>query len=317
MDRRFSITAEDADTRIDKWLAAEDRCGSRARALAALGSGKVFVGERELGRDDAGRRLVAGDVVRLWDDRPGSASRRGARRFGGLDILFEDDALIVVNKPAGILTVPLDEESDEPSMQDVVGEHWRSHGRDPLVVHRIDRDTSGLVVFARTRDAARALKTQFLTRDAERRYLAIVEGVPAAGETVWRDLLEWDSRRLRQRVVVSRRGRAVEALTHVRLVESLGVAALVELSLVTGRQHQIRAQAEQHGHPLVGERIYRNTAPLVEASRQMLHAAGLGFMHPKSRQPLALEAPPPSDFRRTLAGLRASASARPAAAQRS
>jgi 23S rRNA pseudouridine1911/1915/1917 synthase len=315
-DRRWTIADTDAGTRLDKWLAASGRCGSRARALAALGSGKVFVGEHEAGRNDSGRALVAGDVVRLWDDRPGSASRRGARRIGDLDIVFEDDALIVVNKPPGVLSVPLDAAGEEPSMKDLVAAHWRSHAREPLVVHRIDRDTSGLVVFARSREASQALKAQFLRRDAERLYLALVEGVPVPAEGTWRDWLSWDDRALHQRVVPARRARAVEAVTRYRAVETFAGAALVELALVTGRQHQIRAQAAAHGHPLVGERMYRDVPAVVDAPRQMLHAARLGLEHPRSRQRLTLESRPPSDFRKLVARLRVPGPDRAAAGRR-
>src|SRR5215204_6669012 len=146
------VTEDEAGGRLDKYLAGASRLGSRARALAALERGKVFLNDREAGPADAARRLVAGDRVRVWMDRPGSAKARpaGPRTSGELAIVHEDAALIVVNKPAGMLSVPLERKSDALSVMDLVERYLRPSGkRRPHIVHRIDQDTSGLVVFAK------------------------------------------------------------------------------------------------------------------------------------------------------------------------
>src|SRR5439155_14369109 len=120
--------------------------------------GKVFINTIEASRADGGRHLVAGDVVRVWHDRPGSSRRRGPSRAGDLDIAYEDSAIIVVNKPAGLLTVPLPVRSEAGSVQERLEHAWRAQGkRKPFVVHRIDRDTSGLVLFAKHARAQQAL----------------------------------------------------------------------------------------------------------------------------------------------------------------
>jgi len=305
----WTITGAEAGTRLDKWLADLARLGSRSRAAAALSRGQVFVGDEEQSLAGGGRLVRAGDRVRVWIDRPGTAARRaGRRRIHGLDIVFEDDRLLVVDKPAGLLTVPLDDGAGAPSLAAAVSAHWRSHGRrEALVVHRIDRDTSGLVVFARDRAAWGALKQQFLERSAERVYLAVVEGVPQPPAGTWRDALRWDVRALRQ-VPAARSGRgAIEAVTHYATAEVFARASLLELRLETGRQHQIRAQAWRHGHPLVGERDYRDpgAAPAIEFGRQALHARQLAFVHPASRRVVRFEAPIPADLRRLLKALRA------------
>src|SRR5262249_59764237 len=118
-------------------------------------------------------RLQKGEAVRRWRDRPGSPGRRYAeRRESGLHLLYEDSWLLVINNPAGLLTVPLPSQPDEPSLLDQVKYHLRSHKKSaPLVVHRIDRDTSGIVIFAKTPEAQRNLKDQFERRMAERVYL--------------------------------------------------------------------------------------------------------------------------------------------------
>jgi 23S rRNA pseudouridine1911/1915/1917 synthase len=308
MSNEFQITPPDAGTRLDKWLAAPERLGSRGRATTAIARGQVFVDDVEQRPSDGGRTLKTGDRVRLWLDRPGTATRRGGRRQHGLDIVFEDDRLLVVNKPAGLLTVPLDEPTDEPSLAEAVTAHWRSHGkRGALVVHRIDRDTSGLVVFAKDDESWRKLKQQFLRRTPERIYLAIVEGRPAPPTGTWSDWLRWDGRALRQRVTRPGAEGAIEAVTHYATSETFAFATLLELRLETGRQHQIRVQAWRHGHPLLGERDYRDAdrgAP-TEFARQALHARQLAFEHPHTGRGVRFEAAVPDDFRHLLRRLRA------------
>src|SRR4029434_4376081 len=149
---------------------------------------------------EASRPLRAGDVVRVWMDRPGSARRRtGPFESRQLQIVFEDELLIVVNKPAGLLSVPLPNRDRTPSVFTLLEDHLRGHRhRRPFIVHRIDRDTSGLVLFAKTLRAQEALKQQFKRREPERLYLAVVYGHPPAAGT-WRDVLVWDKAALIQR----------------------------------------------------------------------------------------------------------------------
>src|SRR5262249_32677242 len=240
------------------WLAASGRLGSRSKALSAIERGKVFVNGAEQTGADAARRLAAGESVKLWMDRPGSAERRYAeRRESGLHLLYEDSSLLVINKPAGLLTVPLPSQPDEPSLLDQVKHHLRSSKKaTPLVVHRIDRDTSGIVLFAKTPEAQRNLKEQFESRKAERDYLAVVYGHPKPGRGTWRDFLAWDQRQVRQQRAERGDKNAKEAVSHYRTLENFSGAALIEVSLVTGKRNQIRVQAGSRGHPLVGEKKY-------------------------------------------------------------
>ena len=151
-DAWWTVADDAAGVRLDKFLAGDRRLGSRGRVTTALERGKIFVNGTEAGRADAGSLLRCGDVVRVWIGRPGSARRqRGPTETGDLEILHEDDVLIVVNKPAGLQAVPLERKSEAASAYEQLETHLRPHGkRRPLVVHRIDRDTSGLVVFAKT-----------------------------------------------------------------------------------------------------------------------------------------------------------------------
>jgi len=306
---RWSVHPENEGIRLDKFLADQGRLGSRGRAADALQRGKVFLNDSEMTPRDAARPLTAGDVVRIWIDRPGSAHRRTTRtaRRGELEILYEDDVIIAVNKPPGLLTVPLARRSDAASVQELLGEHLRTRGRRrALAVHRIDRDTSGVVVFAVRGDAQARLKEQFRRREPERLYLAVVHGVPTPQQGIWRDSLAWDAEDLVQRKTAAGDSRGREAVSEYRVVERFAQASLIEVRLVTGRRNQIRIQAALHGHPLVGEQQYllNSGDDRIQFSRQALHALRLAFRHPVSGRLLTFEAVPPADLSALVTRLR-------------
>jgi 23S rRNA pseudouridine1911/1915/1917 synthase len=301
--------------RLDKFLADTTRLGSRSRAAAALAQGKVFVNGAEVGPRDAGGRLAAGDRVAVWMDRPGSAAirhaapNRAARR-GGVAILFEDGCLLVVDKPAGLLTVPLPRRPEAASVYALLAERLEPRRRTPHVVHRIDRDTSGLVVFAKDTRTEQALKAQFIRREPERVYLAVVAGRLAPQQGTWRDHLVWDRTARAQHQADCSDRRAVEAVSLYRTIEVLEGASVIEVRLRTGKRNQIRVQAALRGHPLLGERQYgpqpRQTARggRLAFHRQALHAWRLGFAHPVDGRPLRFEAPLPADMTALIARLR-------------
>jgi 23S rRNA pseudouridine1911/1915/1917 synthase len=306
---RWMVGDDEAGLRLDKFLAASNRLGSRSRVVAALERAKVFVNDAEATVADASTRLVAGDVVSIWMDRPGTArKRRGAFNTGDLRILHEDDALIVLDKPAGLLAVPLDQREAAPSVYDLVEDHLRSHGkRRPLVVHRIDQDTSGLVVFAKQARAHQDLKAQFRRREPERVYWAVVYGHPEPSRGTWRDRLVWDQKARIQKETHPDDPSGMDAICDYDVLETFPDTSLVEVRLHTGKRNQIRIQARLRGHTLVGERRYvfgpSQLRPIVFA-RHALHAYRLAFRHPADGRLLAFEAPLPEDFRGLLARLR-------------
>lgn len=305
----WQVSESESGARLDKWLAAAERLGSRSKALAAIERGKVFINDAEQTTADAARRVQTGEKIRLWMDRPGSAERRYTERHdSGLHLIYEDSSLLVINKPAGLLTVPLPAQPNEISLLDHLKIHLRSDKkREPLVVHRIDRDTSGLVIFAKTPEAQRKLKEQFEQRKAERIYLAVVHGHPKPESGMWRNYLVWNQDALKQQPAERRDKNAQEASCRYRTLENFSGAALIEVSLVTGKRNQIRIQAGLRGHTLVGEKKYvYDPAPRhkIEFARQALHAHRLKFSHPVNNRPMNFEAPPPNDFQGLIEKLR-------------
>ena len=234
-------------------------------------------------------------------------------------IVYSDDAVVVADKPAGLTTMRHREEAAEfgergrkflpKTLAELLPSALGTPGRPLIAVHRIDRDTSGLVVFARTRAAAESLTRQFRKHTVDRRYLALTRGVPAAGRI--------ESVLVRDRGD-GRRGSTFKrnppdgkrAVTHVKVLEQWGEFALVECRLETGRTHQVRIHLGEAGAPLCGETVYDrpvNGKPRPDGSgarRPMLHAARLGFTHPESGDVMALDATPPADFTAILAKLR-------------
>lgn len=233
-----------------------------------------------------------------------------------LDLLFSDDSIVVVNKPAGLTTMRHAEEADEfgpgkrflpTTLADQLPLALGAPSRAVIAVHRLDRDTSGVIVFARTKAAAKHLLDQFKKHTTDRRYLALVRGEPVSkriNSTFVRD--RGDGRR------GSGDGEdAKTAVTFVKALEPLGPFALVECRLETGRTHQVRIHLGEAGTPLCGETVYDrpvNGRPLPDASeakRPMLHATSLGFAHPITGERLRYEVPPPADFAALLSKLRA------------
>ena len=279
---------------------------SRARDLCT--EGRVTVnGQRCL---DPALRVPPGAVVVVDERAP--KLRSGALSESA--IVFLDRDVVVVDKPAGMLSVAY-----EPGNKGTLVHCTRTllrrmggQGFDPElgVVHRLDKETSGLLVFSRTMEAKRALALQFRAHDIERVYHAIVHGKVTA-QRVETHLIEDRGDGIRGSYGNFRRPKggippeAKRSVTHVRPLTPLAGATLVECRLETGRQHQIRIHMSELGHPLVGERVYiRDYAGRkIESTRPMLHARVLGFVHPRTGQRLSFEREAPDDFRAMVESL--------------
>lgn len=237
-----------------------------------------------------------------------------------LTVAYEDDQLIVIDKPAGMVVHPAPGNPDGTLVNALIahcGDSLSGIGgvRRPGIVHRIDKDTSGLLVAAKTDGAHQALSRLFAAHEIERTYLALVWGRPRAREGRIEGNIGRDPRD-RKRMTVRREG-GKPAVTNYRIVQSFGeVASLLECRLETGRTHQIRVHLSQAGHPLIGDptygrgrssRLARLPEPVREAlggfRRQALHAAGLGFPHPVGGRMLRFESALPADMKRLISAL--------------
>jgi 23S rRNA pseudouridine1911/1915/1917 synthase len=278
---------------------------NRARDLCK--TGRVAIdGRRAL---DPEARVALG--ARVSVDPEGQRMRRGVLPHES--IVYVDADLVVVNKPAGLLSVPFDE-GDRDTLIDLTRAALKRNGPkgfDPElgIVHRIDIDTTGLLVFTRNLAAKRALAQQFRAHTVHRRYRALAYGNlrEATYDSVF---LRNRGDGLRGSYGLFRRPKgpppedAQHAITHVRPLEHFRDASLVECALETGRQHQIRIHLSEAGHPLIGERVYIRDyeGPRIAADRPMLHAAELGFEHPRDGRELSFQLEPPEDFAALLNG---------------
>jgi 23S rRNA pseudouridine1911/1915/1917 synthase len=271
----------------------------KARAAVAwsvakrqIAAGKVFVdGECVTAID---RRLAAGEVVEL---RSGAPRARDPAREGVL--VYDDAHVVVIDKPSGVSSVPYENRETGTAM-DLVRGAWRRAGKPATtialhVVHRIDRATSGLLMFAKTKKAELGLAAQLRAHAMERSYVCVAHGAVASRRI--ESLLARD-RGDGLRGSTTRRDQGKRAVTHVEARQALLHATLCDVRLETGKTHQIRIHLAEAGHPLVGEQVYiRDFAgPILTSPRLMLHAATLGFAHPVTGARVALSSPLPADF---------------------
>jgi 23S rRNA pseudouridine1911/1915/1917 synthase len=291
--------------RLDRRLRALHPDLSWTRIRNAIERGQVTVDD-VIARDPA---LAVGrsSVVDYHASRPALPTARL-----DLSLLYEDDEILVIDKPAGLLTIASDPESratEDTVLRRVQEYARRLHGRKGYagVLHRLDRGTSGALAVALSQNAHRAGRALFAAHAFERWYLAIVEGAPRRDRGTIEALISNDYVSGRRRVVQDEReGR--HAVTHYQVRERFQRAALLELQLETGRQHQIRLHLQQLGHPIVGESVYV-TAPGTgvgarRVTRPLLHAWRLTFPHPLHEGTVHAEAPLPPDFDRVLKELR-------------
>ncbi len=273
---------------------------SRRAAREAVRAGRVDVDG--IAADEPGRDVSESAKLCFHPTRPG---RRRVRTR--LVVLAEDKDFLIVDKPAGLLSVPTAERERDTLIARVLDYLQKRYRRRPtaFVVHRLDQDTSGALVFARNRPALAFLQELFRHHRIEREYLAIVEGnVPDSG-TFDADLVR-DKEAGRRRIArPSQEGK--RAVTRYQVLQRFEAATLVSIRLETGRTHQIRVHFAAAGHPVLGDRVYRKRdapPPPVEAPRQMLHARSLGFPHPSTGERVEVLSPLPEEFVRTLARLK-------------
>ena len=296
--------------RLDRALAAAVPTLSRERLKALIRDGKLKAGETAL-RDPA-VKVAGGECFRL--EVPEPAPAHNEPQDIPVAIVFEDPHLLVVDKPAGLVVHPAAGNRDGTLVNALLhhcGGSLSGIGgvARPGIVHRIDKDTSGLLVVAKTDVAHEGLAKQFAAHSIDRRYLAIVSGLPkSAGGIVDAPLARSSSDRKKIAIVEGARGK--RAVTHWKRLQILDDAALVECSLETGRTHQVRVHMASIGHPLLGDPVYgrgkahRELLKRLGFHRQALHAAQLGFTHPVTKHRLSFSSGMPADMQELFNQLR-------------
>ena len=297
------LHVEDAAMRLDRYLAEQLPDLTRSQAQRLIKEGAVRVNGATVRPSYA---PLPGDVIRV--ERPAPPPAKPLPEKMPLDVIYEDEYLLAINKPAGLVVHPASGHPTGTLVNALLAYRPTIAQADldpqrPGIVHRLDRDTSGVVLVAATREAQAALQAQFKSRAVRKFYLALVRGrltpeIAAIEAPISRDPHD------RKRMAVLREGGRY-ALTHYRVVQYLPGCTLLRVRAVTGRTHQVRVHLASIGHPVIGDRLYGARRDEIGAPRQLLHASALLVTHPHSGERLRFEAPLPQDFQEVLERLRA------------
>jgi len=295
MQQHLTITEDMAGQRLDKALTLLAEGLSRARVQALLEEGRITFQSRPL--SDSNRKVKPGEVYTI--DVPAAVSSTVEAEDIPLEVIYEDDHLIVLNKPAGFVVHPAAGHATGTLVNALLHHSKGSLSgiggvERPGIVHRLDKDTSGLMVVAKNDAAHQALSSQFADRSLSRIYMAVVWGLPLPPTGRVEAPIGRDPRH-RQRMAVNEKGKP--AATRYEVIQTMKSTSLVRCQLETGRTHQVRVHLAHIGHPLVGDPVYggRRKAPYGFA-RQALHAAGLKLIHPVSGEKMEFSAPLPQDM---------------------
>ena len=289
----FTVSSTAAGARLDRCLAGFLPALSRSRIQAVIRSGAVLLN----GAPTKASEIVRGGDEIVWREPSSARSESASAREMPIEVLFEDNFLAVVNKPAGMVIHP-GAGHREGTLVSGLLHHFGSLSNiggveRPGIVHRLDKETSGCLVVAKTDSAHRSLAGQFSGREVGKVYLALVSGSPPRRSGVV-DAPIARHRVNRKKMAVSPAGRGREAVTEYQVLDSAGVVSLVECRPRTGRTHQIRVHLKHLGCPVLGDPLYGHRG---RYSRHMLHAWKLTFRHPSDGRMLAFEAAPPPEFR--------------------
>lgn len=316
VELRFDVPLESAGERLDQWLANQPQVPSRSQIKVAADADRLSVDDKPV---KASYRLRGGEVVVLTLFLAESVPAEDRGEDLPIEILYEDEHMLAINKAAGMVVHPAVGNRSGTLVNAVLGRFPAQVGSSGPsragIVHRLDRDTSGVILVARNVPAQEALALQFRERQVHKTYLALVKASVREGGRI--DLAIGRHPRDRKRMsTVANRSRA--AVTDYKPVENFGVATLLQAHPLTGRTHQLRVHFSTRGMPILADPIYGGSgrsaftgapAAVVDALNSMprlaLHAAAIEFAHPVTKQALRVEAPLPDDFRTLLGRLRA------------
>ncbi|MBF2067359.1 MAG: RluA family pseudouridine synthase [Calothrix sp. C42_A2020_038] len=301
----FYLEVEDTGERLDRYLADEVPSLSRSRIQSLVEQGYVYLNNQPC----TSKKIIvkSGDLITITIPEAQPLELRAENI--PLDILYEDEQLIILNKPAGLVVHPAPGHRDGTLVNALLAHCPNLPGiggiQRPGIVHRLDKDTTGAIVIAKTEQAQLHLQAQLKAKTARREYLGIVYGVPKTEiGTINLPIGRHPVERKKMAVVpVEKGGR--EAVTHWQVQERLGNYTLIRFQLETGRTHQIRVHSAQMGHPIVGDPIYSSARSIgVNLSGQALHAWRLKLQHPLTQEYIEVTAAPPDEFIKLWEALR-------------
>ena len=298
----LTVLPADAGQRADAWLSAQLEGQSRAMIQKLMEAGAILLQERPVSKN---QKTATGQTYTV--DIPEPEPDRAEPQDIPLDIVYEDDDVVVINKPRGMVVHPAAGHADGTMVNALLfhcGDSLSGIGGvlRPGIVHRIDRDTSGLLVVAKHDEAHQALSAQLSDHSMYRIYYAVVVGTPKNQEGMISAPIGRDPRDRKRMAVTARGGKP--AVTHYRVLEQFAGFSLVECRLETGRTHQIRVHMSHIGHPVLGDEVYGGMRKAVPLTGQCLHAKTLRFFHPAHGEEVTFEAPLPDYFEEVLERLR-------------
>jgi 23S rRNA pseudouridine1911/1915/1917 synthase len=297
MEQQLRVQEKDGGARLDKFIVTRLPELSRAFAQQLIDEGFVRVNERAR---DANYRVRAGETIRVSVPPPQPTDAQPEQI--PLAIIYEDEALIVINKPAGMVVHPAAGHAHGTLANAVLGYAPGliiGNAERPGIVHRLDRDTSGLIVIAKTDDALKNLQQQFSGRTVHKTYLALAHGRVAVEQGKIDAPLARDPHD-RKKFAVVNNASARAAVTYFRVLQRMPEYTLLQVEPQTGRTHQIRVHLAFIHHPVVGDTIYNRTRNRLGLARQFLHAWRIEFAHPRTGARLEFSAPLPDDLREAL-----------------
>jgi 23S rRNA pseudouridine1911/1915/1917 synthase len=296
----WHIGEEQVGQRVDRFITSVLDNMSRNAVQQLIVNGEILVNERA---SKPGYILRIGDKVQLLQDTAKSRTNSAKPHSMPLEIVYEDEDLLVINKAAGMVVHPAPGHADDTLVNALLAYYPELQGVEglrPGIVHRLDKDTSGLIIVAKNAPTQAALIEQMKQHQVIKRYLALVEGIVSLEQGSIDAPIGRDPRHRQQMAITAKGSR--EARTHFRVLERFSRHTLLLLELETGRTHQIRVHLKAIGHPIVGDPVYGsgNTRGNLSLRRQFLHAYQLKFTHPTSGKILELEAPLPEDLKAAL-----------------
>jgi 23S rRNA pseudouridine1911/1915/1917 synthase len=295
----WTIQPEQVGERLDRYLTTHLTGLSRTTIQQLISDGTILVNGSA---SKPGYPLRNADEVRVLQILPATQSSAAQPNLLPLDILYEDDDFLIVNKPAGMVVHPAPGHQNDTLVNALLGRYPKLRGLEgdmrPGIVHRLDRDTSGLLIVAKNLRMQAALIEQMKHRQIEKRYLALVEGNVAPDKGSIDAPIGRDPRHRQQMAITATQSR--EARTHFRVLQRFARRTLLLLQLETGRTHQIRVHLKAIGHPVVGDPVYGSGNTNHSLQRQFLHAYQLRFVHPSTGKTVEYESPLPPDLQLAL-----------------